>query len=85
MKGAKFAAKAASSASAKAEYERQTTSEMAQCLADARAGSSNAQCRLALYYAENGDLGSAYPWLIKSARQGNEYALPILDMWQDED
>ena len=81
--GMKLGAKAIMSASAKADNERVATSELAELMDGAWKSNSDAQCALALHYAENRDYEKATYWLIKSAQQGNEYALEILDMLQD--
>jgi len=80
--GTKFAVKAVASAKAKAEIEKVKPSELAELIEDANSGNSNAQSLLGLHYFEQGDEGSAYYWLKKSARQGNIHALNILDLLQ---
>ena len=80
--GAKYGAKAISSANAKEENQNITTSEQSELSNSAWAGDSNAQYEIALYYAEKQDYEQATYWLMKSVEQGNEYAIEILDMLQ---
>ena len=80
--GTKFTVKALASAKAKYEIEKVKPSELAELMEDANAGNSNAQSLLGLHYFEQGDEGSAYYWLNRAARQGNEHAINILDSLQ---
>jgi len=82
--GTKLAYKAVKSANDKAEHERMETPELAELLDGAQMGNSDAQVLLALYYAEKHAFDEATYWLEKSARQGNERALEIVEMLQNE-
>jgi len=76
-------AKAATSANAKTENEEMTPAEISEIRYHARAGDSNAQVLLAVHYAENQEFELATYWLEKSAEQGNEHALGIIEMLQE--
>jgi len=78
----KVGVKAVESANAKADNQNIATSEQSELSSSAWAGDSNAQCAMALYYAEKQDYEQATYWLMKSVEQGNEYAIEILDMLQ---
>ena len=80
--GTKLAAKGISSANAKAESAKASIPEYDELVLDALGGNSDAQCLLALRYAEKQDSEKALFWLEKSAKQGNEYAKEILDLYQ---
>ena len=82
--GTKLAVKGISSANAKENSRTAGTPEFMELMDEVRNGNANAQCELALYFAENQDFEQAYYWLNESAEQGNEYALEILDLLQDE-
>ena len=82
-KGTKITAKAISSASAKADDEAIGTSEVSELLSGAQLGNSNAQCALALHYIKEENFEKAVFWLEKSAAQGNEHALAIIDHLQN--
>jgi len=81
-KGVKTVVKGMASMEAKAANEAIVPPDTAEMLDDARRGNSDAQCALAIHYAQKQDYESASFWLEKSAAQGNEYALEILEMWQ---
>lgn len=80
----KLAAKGISTANAKAESNEIATPELTEIINEAKKGDSNSQCALALYYAEKQEFEKATYWLDKSAEQGNEYALEIQDLLQEE-
>jgi len=82
--GAKICMKIIASASANEDNEKITTPELAELLHGAQTGNSNAQVLLSVHYAENGNFEMATYWLKKSADQGNEHALEIVDMLQSE-
>ena len=81
-KGTTMVAKGLASAGEKEKLENSGTQEFAEMVGRARAGNAEAQCDLALYYAENHDFDEATEWLVKSARQGNERARGILEFLQ---
>jgi len=79
----KFGGKAAISAVEKAKSRGMTTSELAELTNDAHAGNSNAQLLLAFHYTKENDADEVIHWLLRSARNGNEHALGILEMLQE--
>ena len=79
----KLGAEALGSAITKAENEALTPTELTELLNEAQAGNSDAQTLLALHYAENQDYEKFTYWILKSAQQGNEYALQIIDSLQE--
>jgi hypothetical protein len=80
--GTKFTAKMIASASATAKNSEMKTGELTELLSSAQRGNSDAQCELAIYYAEKKDYETANYWLSKSAQQGNAQALEIIDLLQ---
>ena len=82
--GAKLGARVLASSNANDDNEKMTTPELSELLRGAQSGNSSAQVLLAVHYAENRDFENATYWLEKSAEQGNEYALEIIDMLQGE-
>ena len=83
-KGTKLAVKGMASAGAKEASKSAGTSEYAELADMARNGNAEAQCELAIYYAEKREFEKATFWLEKSAKQGNEQALEILDFFQND-
>jgi TPR repeat protein len=81
--GTKKAAQGIASANAKAENEKGMLGEFAELLRKAEAGDSEAQCELAIYYDNYGVHAKFDEWIEKSAKQGNETALAILESLQD--
>lgn len=80
--GTKATVKYAKSESAKAENAEIATSELEELTRLAKWGDAQCQCDLALYYAEKRDFDMATYWIEKSAAQGNERALEIIEMLQ---
>ena len=80
--GTKLAAKGISSAVAKSNSKTLETSELTELMNAARAGDSNAQLELSLYYAENRKFETATHWLMKSVEQGNERAIEVFELLQ---
>ncbi|MCL2500469.1 MAG: hypothetical protein FWE90_09045 [Defluviitaleaceae bacterium] len=79
---AKLGVKAISSASAKAEYNKITVSDIAKIKDDALNGDSNAELMVAMYYTQEDDFDRGLYWLERSAKHGNEQAKAVLDMLQ---
>ena len=82
--GTKMAVKGATTAYAKEQSKGTATAEFVELMTNAKNGDADAQCELALYYAEKHDFNEASHWLIKSAEQGHQHALEILDLLQGE-
>ncbi|MCL2571097.1 MAG: hypothetical protein FWE11_01720 [Defluviitaleaceae bacterium] len=80
----KLVVKALFSAGEKADNENMATTELSDLIRQAHSGDANAQLLLGVHYAENNSLDEATYWILKSAAQGNEYALEIVDMFQEE-
>jgi len=78
--GVKKGAQALSTANANETAE---TSEFVRLMNRANGGNTDAQCELGLYYINKQDFENATYWLEKSAGQGNEYALEILELLQE--
>lgn len=78
--GTKTAVKGIASANAKEEMETAGTSEFEELLNEAKNGDSDAQLALAIYYAEEKNAEKFVYWLDKSAEQGNEQALELLEL-----
>jgi TPR repeat protein len=81
--GTKKAVQGITTANTKSKIAEISTTEFAELLSEAQNGDSNAQCVLALYYAEKQDYEKFTDWLVKSAKQGNETALGIAKSLQE--
>jgi len=79
---AHLAASASASAQIKERIRQITTSELDAIVAAADSGDADAQCLLALCYADFDEHDAASYWFRKSAENGNERALQIQDMMQ---
>ena len=81
-KAAKLGASALISTSKKADNAAMAPSELIELLQDAQSGDSHSQALLALHYAGNDDYEKFTYWISKSAEQGDEFALEIMDSLQ---